>query len=163
MEYNTEIQVYLLHLFRACKWTPSLTSLVPMSCFSFNNGIHLSAIQDSDAIFPTTLATYAQLCSPLIICTYNSWITKGPSQCTQPLSSDPNIELEYHGSSLYQYSHLWGISTIWSLSQPYTKITITTRVREGDRICTQKHNTTTHAMKVKTRARVQDHIRIVQD
>ena len=52
--------------------------------------------------------------------------------CIQPLSSDPKIELEYNGSSLYlTISRLCGISISWSLSRLTQVITIKTEVREG--------------------------------
>jgi hypothetical protein len=64
--------------------------------------------------------------------------------CTQPLSSDPKIKLDYHGSSLYQFSVCEESPKIWSLLQPYKVITIKTWSKEGERIHTQKHNAVTH-------------------
>jgi hypothetical protein len=52
--------------------------------------------------------------------------------CTQPLSSDPKIKLEYNSSSLcFTISRLRGISTSWSLSRLTQVITIKMRAREG--------------------------------
>ena len=52
--------------------------------------------------------------------------------CTQLLSSDPKIKLEYHGPSLYlTISQLWGISTSWSLWRLTKMITIENRSKGG--------------------------------
>jgi hypothetical protein len=83
--------------------------------------------------------------------------------CTQPLSSDHQGQLECHGSSLYQYSRLWGISTTWSLSHPYTRSELHFRVREEDRKHTQEKITVTHAQNAKTRVQEQVYTRIAKN
>jgi hypothetical protein len=73
--------------------------------------------------------------------------------CTRPLSSDPNIKLEYHDSSLYlKIPFVRNLHRLESL-MPYTKWSQSKiRVREGVRTHTQVHNKATTCTKEKTSA-----------
>jgi hypothetical protein len=73
---------------------------------------------------------------------------------TQPLSSDPEIKLECHFILPYIPTHLWGISTRWSLSRltQDNHNQNQNQSKGGRRSHTQKHNTTTHARKPKKQA-----------
>jgi hypothetical protein len=77
--------------------------------------------------------------------------------CTQPLSSDPKIKLEFHGSSLHHIFLFVRNLHNWSLSHPYKWSKSQLRVWEGDREHTQEHNATTHARTQNTKTRAQEH------
>jgi hypothetical protein len=73
-------------------------------------------------IFPVVRSSLKCLHTPY----YGVQIDKG---CTEPLSSDPKIELEYHGLPYHLYSCLHVISTSWSLLQPYKRSESQIKVR----------------------------------
>jgi hypothetical protein len=80
--------------------------------------------------------------------TYSTlWRPSGRRLHSTTLKRSRKIKLQYHTSSLY-YNHVCEESLeIWSLSHPYTMISINTYSREGEIIRTQKHNASTHTRK----------------
>jgi hypothetical protein len=74
--------------------------------------------------------------------------------CTQPLSSDPMINLNTTVFSFRVFSHLWGISTIWSLS-PLQWWSQKKHRSKGGKSNTQKIQSTAHThTQVKTWAQM---------
>jgi hypothetical protein len=80
--------------------------------------------------------------------------------CTQPLSSDPKIKLQYHNFLPYiKVSPLWGISTCWSLSRlTHFDLDQNTRVR-GSSNTHKSSNHSNTCTRVKKRAQELAHRR----
>jgi hypothetical protein len=62
------------------------------------------------------------------------WWPPSIKGCTQPLSSDPKIKLEYHSFLPYlMFSPFWGISTSWNLSPLHNWSQVNHKIKGGVR------------------------------
>jgi hypothetical protein len=79
------------------------------------------------------------------------WWPPSVKGCTQALSSDPKIKLEYHSFLPYlKFSPFWGISTSWNLSPLHNWSQVNHKIKGGVEANTRDKLATTHKSREKS-------------